>query len=78
MLQQVPGALARLGVRTAGPDRAPDIHQPTFGVDEACIAGRACRVLAELADDPVRADAGLRRGTLSQIVTRIAAVLDPH
>ena len=36
MLQQVPGALARLGVRTPG-EICPDIHQPTFVVDEACI-----------------------------------------
>jgi amidohydrolase len=36
MLQQVPGALARLGVRTPG-KICPDIHQPTFVVDEACI-----------------------------------------
>lgn len=36
MLQQVPGALARLGVRTPGKS-APDIHQPTFNVDERCI-----------------------------------------
>jgi metal-dependent amidase/aminoacylase/carboxypeptidase family protein len=35
-LQQVPGALARLGVRTPG-RTCPDIHQPTFVVDEACI-----------------------------------------
>jgi amidohydrolase len=36
MLQQVPGALARLGVCTPG-QICPDIHQPTFVVDEACI-----------------------------------------
>jgi amidohydrolase len=36
MLQKVPGALARLGVRTPG-RICPDIHQPTFVVDEACI-----------------------------------------
>jgi amidohydrolase len=36
MLQMVPGALARLGVRTPG-KICPDIHQPTFVVDEACI-----------------------------------------
>jgi len=36
MLQQVPGALARLGVRTRG-RAATDIHQPTFNVDEQCI-----------------------------------------
>ncbi len=47
MLQQVPGALARLGVRTPG-QPCPDIHQPTFMVDEACI-GIGLRVLTELA-----------------------------
>jgi amidohydrolase len=36
MLQQVPGALGRLGVRTPG-EICPDIHQPTFVVDERCI-----------------------------------------
>jgi len=38
MLQQVPGALARLGVRPAGASSAPDIHQPTFDVDEESSA----------------------------------------
>ena len=47
MLQQVPGALARLGVRTPG-RQCPDIHQPTFVVDEACIAV-GLKVLAEVA-----------------------------
>ena len=47
MLQQVPGALARLGVRTPG-RTCPDIHQPTFAVDERCI-GVGLTVLAELA-----------------------------
>ena len=37
MLQQVPGALGRLGVRTPG-EICPDIHQPNFVVDERCIA----------------------------------------
>ncbi len=37
MLRQVPGAMARLGVRPAGQTGAPDIHQPTFDVDEECI-----------------------------------------
>lgn len=36
MLQKVPGAMARLGVRTAGATW-PDIHQPGFDVDERCI-----------------------------------------
>ena len=47
MLQQVPGALARLGVRTPG-QTCPDIHQPTFVVDERCIAV-GLKVLAEVA-----------------------------
>ena len=47
MLQQVPGALARLGVRTPG-QICPDIHQPTFVVDEACIPV-GMKVLAEVA-----------------------------
>ena len=47
MLQQVPGALARLGVRTPG-QICPDIHQPTFVVDEACIPV-GLKVLADVA-----------------------------
>ncbi|HEY5847443.1 MAG TPA: amidohydrolase [Microlunatus sp.] len=48
MLQQVPGAMARLGVRPAGAAVAPDIHQPTFDVDERCISV-GVKVLCELA-----------------------------
>jgi amidohydrolase len=47
MLRQVPGALGRLGVRTPG-QTCPDIHQPTFVVDEACIPV-GLKVLAEVA-----------------------------
>jgi metal-dependent amidase/aminoacylase/carboxypeptidase family protein len=47
MLQEVPGALARLGVRTPG-RICPDIHQPTFVVDEDCIPV-GLKVLAEVA-----------------------------
>jgi amidohydrolase len=47
MLQQVPGALGRLGVRTPG-QPCPDIHQPTFMVDEACIP-IGLKVLAQVA-----------------------------
>ena len=47
MLQQVPGALARLGVRIPG-QKCADIHQPTFDVDERCIAV-GLKVLAEMA-----------------------------
>jgi amidohydrolase len=48
MLQQVPGALARLGVRPRGAETAPDIHTPTFTVDEECI-NVGVKVLTELA-----------------------------
>ena len=37
MLRQVPGAMARLGVRPVGRASVADIHQPTFDVDEECI-----------------------------------------
>jgi amidohydrolase len=37
MLRQVPGAMARLGVRPVGHATAADIHQPTFDVDEECL-----------------------------------------
>jgi amidohydrolase len=37
-LQHVPGAMARLGVRTPGDPTARDLHQPTFQADEAAIA----------------------------------------
>ena len=47
MLQQVPGALGRLGVRTPG-EICPDIHQPNFVVDERCIPV-GLKVLAEVA-----------------------------
>lgn len=55
MLQQVPGALARLGVRPVGASSAPDIHQPTFNVDESCIAV-GVKVLSELATTRGTAD----------------------
>jgi amidohydrolase len=48
MLKQVPGAMARLGVRPPGQAVAADIHQPTFDVDERCIAV-GVKVLSELA-----------------------------
>ena len=47
MLQQVPGALGRLGVRTPG-ETCPDIHQPTFAVDESCIPV-GLKILADVA-----------------------------
>lgn len=37
-LQHVPGAMARLGVRTPGDPTPRDLHQPTFLADEAAIA----------------------------------------
>ncbi|HEY5978376.1 MAG TPA: amidohydrolase [Microlunatus sp.] len=37
MLRQVPGAMARLGVRPVGQSSVADIHQPTFDVDEECL-----------------------------------------
>ncbi len=48
MLREVPGALARLGVRPPGVDRVPDIHTPLFDVDERCI-GTGVRLMAGLA-----------------------------
>ncbi len=50
MLQQVPGAMGRLGVRPPGVAQVPDIHQSTFNVDERCIAV-GVRLLAGLAAD---------------------------
>jgi amidohydrolase len=43
-LDHVPGAMARLGVRTPGQDRSYDLHQGSFDVDEAAI-GAGVRVL---------------------------------
>ncbi|MBV9487791.1 MAG: hypothetical protein JO246_17290 [Frankiaceae bacterium] len=37
-LERVPGALARLGVRTPGSTSPMDLHQSGFDVDERCIA----------------------------------------
>jgi amidohydrolase len=37
-LERVPGALARLGVRTPGNATPMDLHQSGFDVDERCIA----------------------------------------
>jgi amidohydrolase len=37
LLEKVPGALARLGVRRPGDLEPLDLHQPTFDVDERCI-----------------------------------------
>ena len=44
-LEHVPGALARLGVRRPGDERAADLHQGTFDPDEDAI-GLAVRLLA--------------------------------
>jgi amidohydrolase len=48
MLQQRPGALARLGVRPSGVATCSDLHHPNFTVDEGCIP-IGLKVLAELA-----------------------------
>lgn len=53
MLQQVPGALARLGVRPPGASSCPDIHQSNFVVDERCIPV-GLRVLADVASSAER------------------------
>ena len=37
-LERVPGALARLGVRTPGSTVRMDLHQSSFDVDERCIS----------------------------------------
>jgi amidohydrolase len=37
-VDQVPGALARLGVRSPGSSVSLDLHQSTFDVDERCIS----------------------------------------
>ena len=53
ILQEVPGALARLGVRPRGVAEQdwPDIHHPEFDVDEECI-DVGVRVLSRLAATP--------------------------
>jgi amidohydrolase len=48
ILNEVPGALARLGVRTPGRATAPDLHQGAFDLDEAAI-GVGLRTLCGLA-----------------------------
>jgi len=53
MLQQVPGALARLGVRPPGAASCPDIHQSNFVVDERCIPV-GMRVLSDVASSAER------------------------
>ena len=47
-LQHVPGAMARLGVRTPGDPTPRDLHQPTFMADDAAIAV-GVRLFAEAA-----------------------------
>nr|WP_231747728.1 amidohydrolase [Auraticoccus cholistanensis] len=67
MLQRVPGALARLGVRTPGMADWPDIHRAGFDVDERCIAVgvQALSRLAAVGSARVepRAEAGARGGS---------------
>lgn len=38
MLEQIPGAMARLGVRSPGHPEAADLHHPLFSPDESAIA----------------------------------------
>jgi amidohydrolase len=47
-LQRVPGAMARLGVRSAGDKTPRDLHQPSFLADEGAI-GAGVRMLATAA-----------------------------
>lgn len=47
-LDRVPGSMARLGVRSPTAEAPLDLHQPTFDVDEKCIAV-GVRVLATVA-----------------------------
>jgi amidohydrolase len=53
-LEQAPGAMARLGVRTPG-SASYDLHQPRFDVDERCI-GVGVRLLTGAALAGLRAD----------------------
>lgn len=52
MLRQVPGAMARLGVRSVGHPAAPDIHQPNFDVDEECIRVGVATLAAVASSSP--------------------------
>ena len=52
MLREVPGAMARLGVRPVGRSSVADIHQPTFDVDEECIRVGVA-TLAAVASRPI-------------------------
>jgi amidohydrolase len=47
MLEKVPGAMARLGVRSPEATEAVDIHQPRFSPDERAI-GIGVRVFSRL------------------------------
>ncbi len=50
-LEHVPGAMARLGVRTPGIDVAPDLHTPDFSPDESALAiGMTVLIAAALLD----------------------------
>jgi len=50
MLEQVPGVLARLGVRRPGTLEAPDLHRGDFDVDEMAIASGTRVLLAVTLD----------------------------
>jgi len=47
-LEQVPGAMIRLGTGTPGSDVTYDLHQGNFDVDERCI-GYGVRVMVHTA-----------------------------
>jgi amidohydrolase len=55
-LVHAPGSVARLGCRVPGSDRHPDIHQPSFDVDERAI-GYGVRVMVHTALAAVSAGA---------------------
>jgi amidohydrolase len=55
MLEKVPGALARLGVRRVGIESAADLHHAAFDVDEDCLAV-GVRLLAAAALGPTSAE----------------------
>jgi amidohydrolase len=67
-LESIPGALARLGVRTPG-SPSLDIHQATFDVDERAI-GTGIKLLTQTSLTALR-DAG--GGTALDTVARAAS-----
>jgi amidohydrolase len=69
-LESIPGALARLGVRTPGSTREYDLHRGDFDVDERCI-GVGVRVLVGTALTALWAD---RRPAGSETVEGVQGV----